>query len=115
MRYPQRIPNVTRATGKALGYARGAALVSLPAAVLTGCSSGRWFETRRPQPNAEQAANVSAGDLRSSAVTYIQGLCSLPREQREPQVRGLNEALLPNHATISCGRGGGGPPLSLNN
>ena len=113
MRYPQRILNVTGASGVALSYARGAALVMLATAALTGCA-GRWFETR-PQSHAEQVVDVSPGDLRSSTVTYIQGLCALPREQREPQVRGLNEALLPNHATISCGRGGGGPPLNLTN
>jgi len=112
MRYAQRIPDGARVSGEALGYARGAALVILSAAALTGCA-GRWFDIR-PQRNAEQQpqASTSPGDLRSSAVTYIQGLCALPREQREPQVRGLNEALLPNHATISCGRGGGGPPLN---
>jgi hypothetical protein len=115
MRYPQRILNVTGASGAALGYARGAALVILATAGLSGCA-GRWFDMRpQGKGNADQTVNVSPGDLRSSAVTYIQGLCALPREQREPQVRGLNEALLPNHATISCGRGGGGPPLSLNN
>jgi hypothetical protein len=110
MRYAQRIPDGIRASGKAFGYAQGAALVILTTAALSGCA-GRWFDTR-PQGHAEQQASISPGDLRGSAVTYIQGLCALPREQREPQVRGLNEALLPNHATISCGRGGGGPPLN---
>jgi hypothetical protein len=99
-------------SGQALGYARAAALVMLTTTALTGCA-GRWFDTR-PQGNAgagqQQPVNVSPGDLKNSTVTYILGLCALPREQREPQVRALNEALLPNHATISCGRGGGGPP-----
>jgi hypothetical protein len=87
---------------------RGAALVVLTTLALTGCA-GRWFE-QRPQGNSAEAPTASSGDLKSSMVTYIQGMCALPREQREPQVRELNEALLPNHATISCGRGGGGGP-----
>ena len=110
MRYGQRIPDGTRASGKAFGYAQRAALVILTTAALTGCA-GRWFDTRL-HGHAEQEVSISPGDLKGSAVTYIQGLCALPREQRDSQVRGLNEALLPNHATISCGRSGGGPPLN---
>jgi hypothetical protein len=93
MKYAQRIP------------AAALAVAVLATGALTGCS-GRWFDLR-PQGNAAQSATPSQGDLKSSTVSYIQGLCALPREQRDPQVRELNEALLPNHATISCGRGGG--------
>ena len=71
---------------------------------ITGCA-GRWFDIR-PHGNSAQAATPSQTDLKGSTVAYIQGLCSLPREQREPQVRVLNEALLPHHANISCGRAG---------
>ena len=81
------------------------AVAILATGTLAGCS-GRWFDLR-PQGDTAQSATPSQGDLKTSTVTYIQGLCALPREQREPQVRELNEALLPNHATISCGRGGG--------
>lgn len=93
MKYAQRIRGATLA------------VAILATGALAGCS-GRWFDLR-PQGNAAQSATSSQGDLKSSTVSYIQGLCALPREQRDPQVRELNEALLPNHATISCGRGGG--------
>jgi hypothetical protein len=108
MKYAQRITGGTRTSSQGWGYARGAALAILTTAALTGCV-GRWFE-RQPQANDTQSSTPSPGDLKGPAVTYIQGLCALPREQREPQVRELNEALLPNHVTISCGRGGGGAP-----
>lgn len=81
------------------------AVAILAIGTVSGCS-GRWFDLR-PQGNTDQSATSSQGDLKNSTVTYIQGLCTLPREQRDPQLRELNEALLPNHATISCGRGGG--------
>ena len=84
-------------------------MVILSAVAITGCA-GRWFDTR-PQTNTAQAPSAAPSDLKGSTVAYIQGLCSLPREQRDPQVRVLNEALLPTHANISCGRGGGDPPL----
>ena len=93
MKYAHRIPAATLA------------VAILATGALAGCS-GRWFDLR-PQGNATQSTTSPQDDLKSSTVTYIQGLCAMPREQREPQVRGLNEALLPNHATISCGRGGG--------
>lgn len=76
---------------------------------ITGCA-GRWFDIR-PHGNSAQAATSSQTDLKGSTVAYIQGLCSLPREQRDPEVRVLNEALLPNHANISCGRAGVSEPL----
>jgi hypothetical protein len=94
--------------GQALGYVQRAALVLFTAAAITGCA-GRWFETR-PEGNAAQAQSQSPIDKKGPVVAYIQGLCALPREERDPQVRGLNEALLPNHAYISCGRGGDSPP-----
>ena len=74
---------------------------------LCGCTTGRWFETR-PQQQGDTAPPPpsSSTDLKSSTVTYIRELCALPREQRDAQLRALNEALLPNHAAISCGRGG---------
>jgi hypothetical protein len=98
----------TRASGGALSCAlRAALVVVLSTAAITGCA-GRWFDTR-PQGNIAQAPPPSPTDLRGSTVAYIQGLCSLPREQRDPQVRVLNEALLPNHANISCGRTGDSP------
>jgi hypothetical protein len=71
---------------------------------LSGCA-GRWFETRPQHNDAAQVAN-SPNDFNSQAATYIHDLCALPREQRDMRVRALNEALLPNHANISCGRGG---------
>jgi hypothetical protein len=73
---------------------------------LCGCSTGRWFETRPQQGDTAPPPPSSPTDLKSSAVTYVRELCALPREQRDAQLRALNEALLPNHAAISCGRGG---------
>lgn len=70
---------------------------------LSGCT-GRWFQTRPEGTPAEPVA--ATGDLKASAVTYVRNLCGMPREQREAQMRELNEELLPNHAVISCGRGG---------
>jgi uncharacterized lipoprotein YbaY len=72
---------------------------------LSGCAAGRWFESR-PQPNAAAPQTSSATDFNNQAATYVRDLCALPREQRDVRVRALNEALLPNHANISCGRGG---------
>ena len=95
-------------SGQALAYARCAALVLSTAAAITGCA-GRWFDTR-PESNAAQTQSLSPIDKKGPVVAYIQGLCSLPKEARDPQVRGLNEALLPNHAYISCGRSGDSPP-----
>ena len=71
---------------------------------LSGCSAGRWFETRSERDSPPPPA--SAPDLKSSTVTYIRGTCALPREQRDVQLRELNESLLPNHVVVSCGRGG---------
>jgi hypothetical protein len=71
------------------------------AMALSGCA-GRWFETR-PQGNASTAPANIPEDFKTSAVTYVRQLCALPREQRDTKLRELNEALLPNHAAISCG------------
>ena len=72
---------------------------------LSGCATGRWFESH-PQANAATPQPSSATDFNTQTAMYVRNLCSLPREQRDMQVRALNEALLPNHANISCGRGG---------
>jgi len=73
----------------------------------SGCASP-WFATA-PKGNADSQPNAPA-DLKSAAATYINSLCKMPREQRDPKVRELNEAVLPNHATISCGPGSGDGP-----
>jgi len=72
---------------------------------LSGCASGRWFESH-PQANAAAPQASPATDFNTQAAKYVRDLCGLPREQRDMRVRALNEALLPNHANISCGRGG---------
>jgi hypothetical protein len=73
---------------------------------LCGCTTGRWFESRPQQGDTAPPPPSSLADLKSSAVNYVRGVCALPREQRDAQLRALNEALLPNHAAISCGRSG---------
>jgi hypothetical protein len=88
---------------KNMKYAQRVAAAALVVA-LSGCA-GRWFDTH---PKRSDAAPVtsSTNDFDSQAATYIRDLCALPREERDMRVRALNEALLPNHANISCGRGG---------
>jgi hypothetical protein len=69
-----------------------------------GCATP-WFG----KPNKSNA-DTQAGapnDMKTAAAASINGLCKLPKEQRDPQVRELNEAVLPNHAAISCGPGAG--------
>lgn len=86
--------------------AAAAAGILTVASGLSGCSPGRWFE--HPQAGAAAApppANA-AGDLKLATVTYIREVCELPKEQRDPALRALNESLVPNHAVIYCGRGG---------
>lgn len=73
----------------------------------SGCATP-WFETK-PKGNAEPQPSA-APDMRSAAATYINTLCRMPRDQRDTKVRELNEAVLPNHATISCGPGSGDGP-----
>ena len=87
---------------------RSAGIVAAATALLmtlSGCAPGRWFESH-PQANAAAPQASSATDFNTQAATYVRDLCALPREQRDTRVRALNEALLPNHANISCGRGG---------
>jgi hypothetical protein len=90
-----------RRSGSARVGAFGVAIVL----TLCGCTTGRWFETSPRQGNTAPPPS-SPTDLKASTVTYVRGLCALPREQRDAQMRELNEALLPNHAAISCGRSG---------
>jgi len=71
---------------------------------LSGCV-GRWFESA-PKGNDATPAAIAANDFNTQAANYVRDLCALPREERDRQARALNEALLPNHANISCGRGG---------
>jgi hypothetical protein len=73
-----------------------------------GCATP-WFGNSKAAPAtpADQSAATSSADTKQAAVAYINGLCKLSSEQRETQVRDLNQALLPHHAAISCGRGGG--------
>jgi hypothetical protein len=72
-------------------------------------ASGRatpWFgKSTTTKSDTTQATN-SAGDPKHSTVSYINGICKLPKEQRDATFRELNEALLPNHAAISCGPSG---------
>ena len=69
----------------------------------SGCATP-WFGT--PSAPAAAPAASSGGDLKQATATYINSLCRMPKEQRDPKVRELNESLLPNHAAISCGRSG---------
>ena len=82
---------------------RSAAVV-LSVVALAGCAGGRWFESDQPRP--PQSSDTGGTDPKSTSATYIRSLCALPREQRQPQVRALNEALLPDNVVISCGRSG---------
>jgi hypothetical protein len=74
---------------------------------LSGCAPGRWFEHPQAAAAATTAPPANAsGDLKLATATYIHELCELPKEQRDPALRALNESLVPNHAVIYCGRGG---------
>ena len=81
------------------------AAVVLSTLALAGCAGGRWFETGHPNPGAP-SSDTAASDQKSTSAAYIRSLCALPREQRQNQVRALNEALLPDNVVISCGRSG---------
>ena len=83
--------------------ARSAAVV-LSIVALAGCAGGRWFETAHPSP--PPSSDTGGSDTRSASAAYIRSLCALPPEQRQAQVRALNEALLPDNVVISCGRSG---------
>jgi hypothetical protein len=83
-------------------------LAGLVTAGLTasGCATP-WFGTTGAKKEPAPAPGAgSASDLKQATINYINGLCLLPKEQRDPTFRELNEALLPNHASISCGRAG---------
>jgi len=84
----------------ALGLA-GIVAVGLTAA---GCATP-WFGNSKPRNDSRQIPIAPDSDQKSASANYINALCKLPKEQRDPQVRALNEAILPNHATISCGPG----------
>lgn len=71
---------------------------------LSGCTAGRWFE--HPQATADPPHATASNDLKLATVTYVREVCELPKEQRDPVLRALNESLVPNHAVIYCGRGG---------
>ncbi len=92
------------AKGRA-AIARAGALWVVIVLMMPGCA-GRWFEPRSRQADSAPPVPGASTDLKSSTVTYIRGLCALPREQRDAQLRELNESVLPNHATVSCGPGG---------
>lgn len=81
------------------------AAVVLSTLALAGCAGGRWFETSHPKTDAP-SSDTGASDQKSTSAAYIRSLCSLPREQRQTQVRELNEALLPDNVVIFCGRSG---------
>jgi hypothetical protein len=71
----------------------------------SGCATP-WFGSKAPKKDSTPATAGATTDLKEATVTYINGLCQLPKEQRDGIFRELNEALLPNHANISCGRAG---------
>jgi hypothetical protein len=80
-------------------------LVAVALVMTLSACVGRWFDTRPQHKDAELAVNAP-DDFNAQAAAYIREVCALPREERDMRVRALNEALLPNHANISCGRGG---------
>jgi len=88
---------------KNMKYAQRLAVAAL-VVMLSGCI-GRWFDSKPKHDDATPVANT-ADDFDAKAAAYIRDLCALPREERDMKARSLNEALLPNHANISCGRGG---------
>jgi hypothetical protein len=99
MSYPHRVMSLGLAAIVAVGMAA------------SGCASP-WFSTTkntRPAPASPAQPTeqpVDHVDQKQAAITYINGVCKLPPEQRDALIRELNEALLPNHAAISCGRSG---------
>ena len=97
-----------------MSYTTRLVCVALAGIVTSGVTASAyadpWFgnaKKAQPQASAQTAAQKTDTDLKQAAVTYINGLCKLPKEQRDALMRELNEALLPNHATISCGPGAG--------
>ena len=71
----------------------------------SGCATP-WFGSRTTTKGESAPAANNPGDLKQAVASYINGVCKLPKEQRDATFRELNEALLPNHAAVSCGRGG---------
>ena len=69
----------------------------------SGCATP-WYG--KAHSDGKPSSATASNDLKLATVTYINGLCKLPKEQRDPTLRELNEALLPNNAVIHCGRGG---------
>jgi len=86
-----------------LGAAVIGALLAV-ASTLSGCAAGRWFENAVDSQSSPPV--TAASGLQHATVTYIRQVCELPKEQRDPALRELNESVLPNHAIIYCGRGG---------
>jgi len=84
--------------------ALGVAGVLAVGVTASGCATP-WFGRSQSHADAPDAP-TSSTDLKLATVSYLNGLCKLPNEQRNPLLRELNESLLPNHAVISCGRGG---------
>jgi hypothetical protein len=72
---------------------------------LAGCAGGRWFETGRSSATPASDTTVPS-DRKAASAAYIRSLCALPRDQRQSEMRSLNEALLPDNVVISCGRSG---------
>jgi hypothetical protein len=98
MKYAQRLVFLTMAGIVAVGM------------TVAGCATP-WFENKPKATPDPQPSAASASDIRSGAVAaYINTLCKMAREQRDTKIRELNEAVLPNHATISCGPGSGDGP-----
>jgi hypothetical protein len=84
---------------------KSAAVFFLSTLALAGCAGGRWFRTGRASPEMP-SSDTSASDQKAASAAYIRSLCALPTEQRQPEVRALNEVLLPDNVVISCGRSG---------
>jgi hypothetical protein len=83
-------------------------LSSAAVAAICGAAAGcatPWFGSSKNATDAPAAAPSTDG--RAATAAYINSLCKLAKDQRDPRVRELNESLLPNHATISCGPGSG--------
>lgn len=94
MKHSQRMITLALAGVAALGIAA------------SGCATP-WFGSKPAKKDSvSTAASAKAADLKEATITYIKSLCQLPQEQRDSTFRELNEALLPNHASISCGRAG---------
>ena len=73
------------------------------ASTLSGCALLNPPDRR--EINAPSPGN-SPNELKLSTVAYVREVCAMPKEQRDPALRDLNQSLLPNHAVIYCGRGG---------